>query len=206
MGAKERQRELARQQFVISEPRPRGASRLDILRRGGAMQYAQRVAKTWIAVTLDPLGILPFRQRRQAVEREIERLAHLVRMQPLGERIDRVDQRQAGEPRRVDHAVGMQHLQMAVIERRGARHVAQRAFGIELLQIISARIEIGDHQRVGVVAGVDVVGRARPVRRRRPMPVDGNRDRHHGVGNDLARASAGCAGRRSQWANETANR
>ena len=49
MGAQERQRELARQQFVISEPRPRGASRLDILRRGGAMHYAQRVGKARIS-------------------------------------------------------------------------------------------------------------------------------------------------------------
>ena len=183
--AKERQRQLACQQFVISEPRPCGARRLDVLRRGGAMQHAQRVGKAWIIVTLEPGRILPFRQRRQPLEREIHCLAQLVRVQPLGQRIDRIDQRQAGKSRGVDHAVGMHHLQMAVIERGGARHVAQRAFGILLFQIIPARVEIGDHQRIGVIGGVDIVRRPRPVRRRRPMPVDGDRNRHHGVGNDL---------------------
>ena len=37
MRAQQRERELARQQFVIGEPRPGRAFRLDILRRGGAM-------------------------------------------------------------------------------------------------------------------------------------------------------------------------
>ena len=75
---------------------------------------------------------------------------------------------------------------MAVVERRGARDVAQRAFGKELFQIILARIEIGDGQRIGVVAGVDIVGRAWPVRRRRAVPVDGDRDRHDRFRNDVA--------------------
>ena len=129
MGAKERQRELAGEQFVVGEPRPRRALRRDIVRRRRAMHAAQRVGKARKAVALEPLRILPFGQSRHALQRRVDRLAHLVRMQPFGQRIDRIDQRQAGETRLVDHAIGMHHLQMAVVERGDARHVAHRAFG-----------------------------------------------------------------------------
>src|SRR5215469_6812678 len=75
---------------------------------------------------------------------------------------------------------------MAVIEGRDAGNVADLGDGIELLQIILARVEIGDGQRIGVVARLDIVGRARPMRRRRPVLVDRDRDgddavRRHGA-------------------------
>ena len=41
-------------------------------------------------------------------------LRNLIESQAFGQRIDRLDQRQAGEARFVDHAVGMHHLQRAV--------------------------------------------------------------------------------------------
>ncbi len=100
----------------------------------------------------------------------------------------------------------MHHLQMAVVERDGAGDVAQFAFGQELFQIILARVEIGDGQRVGVVACLDIVGRARPVRRRRAMPLDGDGDGRPPCRARLRRASAGCAGRRSRSAGETTDR
>ena len=75
---------------------------------------------------------------------------------------------------------------MAVIEGRRARDVAQLAFGQELFQVILARVEIGNGERVGVVAGVDIVGRARPVRRRRPVLLDGDGDGHDAIGLHLA--------------------
>ena len=179
--AQKRKRELAGEQFVIGEPRPRRARRLEI---GGArrtMDTAQRFGEARKAVALEPGGVLPFGKIGQAIERQIERLAHLVGVQPLGERIDRIDQRQLGKASRIDHAVGMHHLQVAVVERRDARHVAGLALRQELLQIIFACVEIGDGQRVGVVACVDVVGRARPVRRRRPVAIDRDGHRHHRV-------------------------
>ena len=176
MRAQQGERELAGEQFVVSEPRPRRACRIERVGLLGAMDCAQRAGEVRIAVAREPGRVLPLRQLRNAFERGIDRLAHLVRVQPLGQRIDRVDQRQPGKAFGIDNTVGMQHLQMAVVERRGARHVAQLALGQELFQIILARVEIGDGQRVGVVEGVDVVGRARPVRRRRPVALDGDGD------------------------------
>jgi hypothetical protein len=108
-------------------------------------------------------------------------------MQFLGERIDRIDQRQVGETGGIHHAIGVHHLQMAVVERCRARDVAQLALRQELLQIVLAGVEVGDGQRVRVVARVDIVGRALPVRRRRPVTIDRHRDRHHGVGLDVAK-------------------
>ncbi len=186
MRAQQSERELARQQFVVSEPRPRRAVGLDVFGRLRAMDLAERFGKARIVVALAPRRILPFRQIRQAIERRIHRFTHLERVQPFGERIDRIDQRQFCQAFGIDHAAGMQHLQMAVIEGRCARHVTQLALGQELFQIIPARVEIGDGERVGIVVGVDIVGRARPVRRRRAMPVDGDRDCHDGIGDDFA--------------------
>ncbi len=118
------------------------------------------------------------------MERDLDCLAQLVWMQPLGERIDRIDQRQLGKAGCIHHTVGMHHLQMAVVERRDAGNVAGLALAKEFLQIIPARIEIGDGQRVGVVAGLDVVGRAGPVRRWRPVAIDGDRHGDNGIGRD----------------------
>ena len=52
---------------------------------------------------------------------------------PFGERIDRLDQRQIGKALFVDHAVGMHHLQHAVVEFGGAGDVARLADRQQLL-------------------------------------------------------------------------
>ena len=153
VAAQERQRELAGKQFVVGKPRPRCAGRFKVGRLSRVMHAAQRFGEAWKAIALEPGGVLPFRELGQAMKRQIERLAQLVRVQPFGERIDRIDQRQPGKARRIDHAVGMHHLQMAIVERCYARNVARLALGEELLQIILARVEISDGERVGVVAG-----------------------------------------------------
>ena len=141
------------------------------------MDGAQRFGKVRIGVAGEPVAILPFAQYRHALKRGVDRLAQRIGMQALGQRIDRIEEWQVLEPFRVHDAVGMHHLQMAVVKGGGARNVPHFADRIELLQIILARVEIGDRQRVGVVACLDIVGRARPMRRRRPVLVDRDRDR-----------------------------
>ena len=134
MRAQQRERELAGQQFVISEPRPGRAFRRDVLGRRRTVNAAQRLGKTRIVrCACKPCRVLPLRQLRQPLERGVDRLADLVRMQPFGQRIDRIDQRQFGKACRIDHAVGMQHLQMAVVEasrcrRRSAASPSGRSF------------------------------------------------------------------------------
>ena len=97
MRAQQGERELAGEQFVVSQPRPRRACRIERLRLLGAMDRAQRAGEIRIAVAREPCRVLPLRQLRDAFERSIDRLAHLVRVQPFGQRIDRVDQRQFGK-------------------------------------------------------------------------------------------------------------
>ena len=113
-------------------------------------------------------------------ERAVHRAAHIAEREALGQRIDRLDQRQIRKALLVHHPVGMHHLQHTVVEFGGAGDVARLALGQELAQIVLARVEIGQRQRLpGVVAGDDAVGRARPVARRRPVLVDGDGDGDH---------------------------
>ena len=62
-----------------------------------------------------------------------------IAIKSFGQRIDRLDHRQGREALFVDHAIGMHHLQHAVVERGRARHVARLADRKQLLQIILAR-------------------------------------------------------------------
>src|SRR5262249_17029671 len=86
----------------------------------------------------------------------------------------------------VDHAIGMHHLQIAVVERRGPGDVADLADRKKFFQVILASVEISDGQRVGVVARLDIVRYTRAMRRRRAMPVDRDGDGYNSVRRDFA--------------------
>ena len=116
--AHQRERELARQELVIGEPRPCRSLRQQVGRLAGPMQGAQRLGEGREALACDPARVLPFRQFRQARKRGIGGSAHLIEAHPLGQRVDRLDQRQLREIGLRDHAIGMHHLQHVVVERR----------------------------------------------------------------------------------------
>ena len=147
MRAHQRERELAGEQFVVGEPRPGQTLRRDVVRLGRPVQMAQRVGESGKALARDPGLVLPFRQVGQPRERAVHRAPHIAERETFGERIDRLDQRQLGEALLVHHAVGMHHLQHAVVEFGGAGDVARLAHRQELLQIVPPRIEIGQRQR-----------------------------------------------------------
>ncbi len=187
MAAHQRQRELAGEHFVIGEARIGAAFRQHVGGLVGAMQGAQRVAERRQLLARDPGLVLPLRQVRQLLDGLIDRAAHIAERESFGERIDRLDQRQLGEARLVDDAVGMHHLQIAVIELGGARDVAQLAFRQELFEVIAPRTEEHEGQiGEGVVVGIDPVRRARPVRRRRTMVAHRHGDGHERAGHHVA--------------------
>ena len=163
MRAHQRQRELAGEQFVIGKPCPSGTFRRDIARFGRPMQMAQRVGEARKLFARHPGFILPFRQIGEAGERCIHRAPHIAERQSFGERIDRLDQWQLGEAFLVHDPVGMHHLQHAVVEFGAAGDVAQLTHRQKFLQVILARIEESQRQRSGLVAAIDLVGRARAV-------------------------------------------
>ncbi len=180
--AQQRERELTGEQFVIGEPRPGQALGCNVVRLGRAMQMAQRLGECRETLARQPGFVLPFRQIGQTGERTVHRAPNIAGGQPFGERIDRLDQRQIGEAFFVHDAVGMHHLQHVVVDLGGAGDVTHLALWQELAQIVLARVEKGQRQRLaGVVAGDDAVRRARPVARNRPVFVDRHRD-----GDDLA--------------------
>ena len=107
--------------------RPR--SRLEVGRRRRAMHAAQarrRSPESRCARAMRRPAIPASRGTRRA---RVRSPCAAGSVQPFGERIDRIDQRQLGKTGRIDHAVGMHHLQMAVIERGDAGDVAGLAFG-----------------------------------------------------------------------------
>ena len=113
--------------------RPVSPARRRPARPAGAAA-AQRLGERRKPLARQPARVLPFRQLGHAVERRVGRLRRLVEAQALGQRIDRLDQRQLGEVGLRDHAVGMHHLQHAVVERDRARDVAPLADRQQLLQ------------------------------------------------------------------------
>ena len=179
MRTHQRKRELPSEQLVIGKPRPRKTFRRDVVRLGRAVQIAQRGGEGGKALARDPRVVLPFRQIGQAGERAVHGAPHIAGGKAFGERIDRLDQRQVRKALLVYHAVGVHHLQHVVVQLNRAGDVAHLALGQKLTQVILARVEICERQRLpGVVAGDDTVGRARAVARRRPVLVDGDGDGH----------------------------
>ena len=110
------ERELAGKQFVIGEPRPGRTLRRDVVRLGRPVQMAQRGGEGGKALARDPSLVLPFRQIGQAAERAVHRAPHIAEREALGQRIDRLDQRQIREALLVHHPVGMHHLQHTVVD------------------------------------------------------------------------------------------
>ena len=186
MRAHQRERQLTRQKLVVGKPRPGQSFRQQVDRLRRPVQDAQRLSEGREALACNPTGLLPFRQVRQARERGIGGFAHLVEAQPFGQRINRLDQRQLREIRLRDDAVGMHHLPHMVVECDRARYVAPLADRQQLLQVILARIEISQHEIAGLIAGVNLIGHARPVRRRRPVAIHGDRDGDDGIGHHVA--------------------
>jgi hypothetical protein len=72
-----------------------------------------------------------------------------------------------------------------------ARYDAPLAHRQQPVDVILAGIEIGDHETAGVVAGIDLVGRPRPVRRRGAVAVDRHRDGDDRAGHDIAQHRTG---------------
>ena len=154
------------------------------------------------AFPLQPGRILPFRQIRDFCQRGFRGLAHRVERQAFGQRIDRLDHRQLVELGFAYHAVGMHHLQRAVVERSRAREIAKLADREELFQVVAFGVEVGERQRPGVVIGFDAVGQARTVRRRRAVAVDSHRNGRdrawHHVAQFRPRAAVDGAGRQME--------
>ncbi len=186
MGAHQGERELARQHLVIGKARPRRPLHGEIGRLRRPVQRAQGIAEARPFLAREQRRVEPLRQRRHLVERRRDGAAQRLGREPLGERVDRLNRRQARKAGFIDHEIGMHHLQHAVIERHGARHDAASAHRQQPVDMILARVEIGDDEAAGVVAGIDEIGRPRPVGRWRAVAVDRHRDGDDATGHDIA--------------------
>ena len=96
----------------------------------------------------------------------------------------------------------MHDLRDAVIHLQRAGDVALLADRQQLFDIAGLGAEERQHHVAGIVAGIDEVGRAGIARRRRPVAIDGDFQRHHGSLHGLAnlrlRPAVDHAGRQMQ--------
>ena len=120
----EEQRELVGEQFVIGEAGRRRTGRVDVL---GSRRMVHRAERLGEGGQLEPVhGLVadPFGQSRQAIERSLGGAGDGARVEALGQPVDRLDRRQAGEFVGVHHPVGMDDLPPAVPEFELARDPA----------------------------------------------------------------------------------
>jgi hypothetical protein len=73
----------------------------------------------------------------------------------------------------------MHHLQHAVVKFGDTGDITHLADRQERIQIVPARVEISQRDVAGVIMSVDAVGRARTVRRRGAVFVDGDGNGDH---------------------------
>ncbi len=189
--ARKRERELAGEELIEREPRPVRGFGQHLVGLARSMQPAQGIRERWPLPLREPSLVLPFRHHRQLRQRRFDCAVHRPVRQTFGERIDRLDARQVGKAFLVDHAVGMHHLQHAVVEAGGARDVAQLSDRQQPLQIRPLHVEIRDDEVGGIVARVDQIGRAEAMRRRWPVALDPHRDGDEHAGNHVLQLGAG---------------
>ena len=125
--AHEQERELVGEQFVIGEAGRRRTGRVDVLGPRRAVHRAERLGEARQFEPAQRLVADPFRQPRQAFERGLGGAGDGARVEALGQPVDRLDRRQAGEFLGVHHPIGMDDLPAAVPELELAGDPARRA-------------------------------------------------------------------------------
>ena len=185
LRADQGQRQLAGEQFVEGEARPKRTIGQDIRQFDGYMDAVQCFRDRRKLAALDHLGADPLRQIGQFLQRLRDGAAQRAQRQTFGERINRIDAGQFCETGLIQHAVGMHDLRHAVEQLQGAGDVAFGADRQQFFDIARLGAEIGQDHGAGIVAGIDQMRRASAAAGR-AMPVDGDLKRHDGAGNRVA--------------------
>ena len=182
----EEQRELVGEQFVIGEAGRRRTSRIDVLGPERAVHRAKRLGEARQSEPVHGLVADPFGQSRQAIERSLGGACDGAQVEALGQPVDRLDRRQAGELVGVHHPVGMDDLPPAVPEFELAR---DPALGPDR-QLRAHPFVVGEEEDKLDVAGVildqHLERRARARVRRLAMLGHNRLDGHDRVRNGVA--------------------
>ncbi len=174
------ERDLVRQQLVEGEAQAGGGLRVDAPGVFGPVRGGERGGEAGKMGEGDAQPGEPVGQGGHAGERGPHRLGQHLGGEPVGQPVDRIGQRHGGEPLRVDHAVGMHHLPVAVVEFELAGHPALGAQRQGLLDPGVVGEEKDEQHVAGVVLQQHLVGRAR-ARRRGAVVGDAGAQRHHDV-------------------------
>ena len=182
----EQERELVGEQFVIGEAGRRRTGRVDVLGPFRPVHRAERLGEAGQFEPAQGVGAEPFRQPGHAFQRSLGGAGDGARVEALGQPVDRLDRRQAGEFVGVHHPVGMDDLSPAVPKLELARDPAPGADR----QLRAHPFGIGEEEHKLDVAGVvlDQHFERRPRARASCLAVLGNRslDGHDRVGDGVA--------------------
>ncbi len=184
--ANEEQGELVRKQFVKGETGRCAARRVDVLGRLRPVHRLERFGEGRQLQAFDGVGCDPFRQPRQALQRAVRGARHDSLEKTFGQRIDRLDRRQAGEFLGVQNPVGMNDLPDAVVELEPAGNPAGRADRQASAHPFGIRQEEHQFDVAGVVFDQDLERRLRAEALRRAMLHDFRLERDDRAGNGVA--------------------
>ncbi len=185
-GAHEGERDLVGEKLVKGEPHAAGCLRRDRLRHRRAVHRGERLAERRRAALLPGRVPAPGRQVRQPGQRRVHRLGEHARVEAIGEAVDRLGQRHGGKALRVDDAVGVHHLAMAVVELEPARHPALGAERQHLLDPGMVGQKEDEQHVAGRILDQHAVRRL-GAWRRRAMLGHAGLERHHTVASALRR-------------------
>ena len=172
MLAHQGQRQLAGEQLVIGQPRDMRRFRVEIDRRLRVMDLGERRREAIPAALGDERRVQPFRQVGQACHRLADGAGQRLAGNARGHRIDRLDQRQAGEILFVDDVVRVDHGRAAVEPLDLAADIERRADRQRLFEIVAMGVEEGEGDLAGVVMGEDPPRNAPVAARRLLVTVD----------------------------------
>jgi hypothetical protein len=189
-GAHEREGELVRQQLVIGEPAACGRVGADGGGRGRVVQRLQRRIEGGPAMALQEGLVLPFGKLRQFLQRLGDGLGQHLGRKPLGQRIDRLDERHAVEFCRRDNVVRMRHLGFGVEPVDLAGDEARLPLGQRPADRIAIGVEEDEAQHARPVGNLHPVGHAPVHGRWGAVAHDGGLDRHHALAREVRDARA----------------
>ncbi len=136
------------------------------------VHLGQRRREALPAASRDQQRVEPFGQRRQAGDRLADGAGQRLAGDAGGHRVDRLDQRQAGEIRLVDDVVRMDHGRAAVEPLDLAADIERSADRQRLFEVVAMGVEEGEADLAGVVVGEDPPRDAPVAARRLLVAVD----------------------------------
>ncbi len=199
LAAHQRERDLARQQFVIGDAAAGDRVALDSLEVGRMVKRLHGLEEGRKTAAGEEGGVLPLRQSRACLGGGRGDAGHHARADAFGQAVDRLDRGQGRRLGGVEQPVGMHHLAHALPQLELAGDDAVGADRQGLQQMADIGMEEDQRDVPGLILDEDAVGRLALAGRRRAVLGDARREggdaADRGIDDGRARATVDSAHR-----------